>query len=275
MPQESRAEQSGHSCDFHTVTGVQELMAMTTFNRLAVIKPWPHEHMRASKNFQKWKVLHTCYSHFLRKHKHTIWSVRWTSDAEYFLNPIIYLFGNIIDIEHDLTFLQKNGNSPSSNGKLICNCSLSVKTCSVKFLFFVFLQKPASSTSTQHPWGETSTIINTTSCLSLSSTSCFLRFFFHLIRAVRKMTLRQSGSSPESGFRRTNPSPNMRQKKGKRSLSYFSLYVTLRWWNRSDLSSLHQGLFFLSFSFIFKHGNHTTHAHTQTHSSFLHHALAQ
>nr|XP_046248538.1 guanine nucleotide exchange factor DBS isoform X6 [Scatophagus argus] len=35
------------------------------------------------------------------------------------------------------------------------------------------------------------------------------------IRNVRKMALRQSdSSSPESGFRRTNPSPNMRQKKG-------------------------------------------------------------
>lgn len=38
-------------------------------------------------------------------------------------------------------------------------------------------------------------------------------------RNVRKMALRQSdSSSPESGFRRTNPSPNMRQKKGERSL---------------------------------------------------------
>ncbi|XP_041647988.1 guanine nucleotide exchange factor DBS isoform X2 [Cheilinus undulatus] len=35
------------------------------------------------------------------------------------------------------------------------------------------------------------------------------------MRNVRKMALRQSdSSSPESGFRRTNPSPNMRQKKG-------------------------------------------------------------
>nr|XP_033478294.1 guanine nucleotide exchange factor DBS isoform X6 [Epinephelus lanceolatus] len=35
------------------------------------------------------------------------------------------------------------------------------------------------------------------------------------MRNVRKMTLRQSdSSSPESGFRRTNPSPNLRQKRG-------------------------------------------------------------
>lgn len=35
------------------------------------------------------------------------------------------------------------------------------------------------------------------------------------MRNVRKMALRQSdSSSPESGFRRTNPSPNMRQKRG-------------------------------------------------------------
>lgn len=35
------------------------------------------------------------------------------------------------------------------------------------------------------------------------------------MRNVRKMALRQSdSSSPESGFRRANPSPNMRQKKG-------------------------------------------------------------
>ncbi|MEQ2229723.1 hypothetical protein ILYODFUR_021815, partial [Ilyodon furcidens] len=36
------------------------------------------------------------------------------------------------------------------------------------------------------------------------------------MRNVRKMALRQSdSSSPESGFRRANPSPNMRQKKGQ------------------------------------------------------------
>nr|XP_046248540.1 guanine nucleotide exchange factor DBS isoform X8 [Scatophagus argus] len=40
------------------------------------------------------------------------------------------------------------------------------------------------------------------------------------IRNVRKMALRQSdSSSPESGFRRTNPSPNMRQKKVDASAS--------------------------------------------------------
>ncbi|CAB1452160.1 unnamed protein product [Pleuronectes platessa] len=34
-------------------------------------------------------------------------------------------------------------------------------------------------------------------------------------RSVRKLALRQSdSSSPESGFRRSNPSPNMRQKRG-------------------------------------------------------------
>uniref|UniRef100_A0A3Q3E4T7 MCF.2 cell line derived transforming sequence-like 2 n=1 Tax=Labrus bergylta TaxID=56723 RepID=A0A3Q3E4T7_9LABR len=38
--------------------------------------------------------------------------------------------------------------------------------------------------------------------------------FKHSLKNVRKMALRQSdSSSPESGFRRTNPSPNMRQKR--------------------------------------------------------------
>ncbi|XP_070764327.1 guanine nucleotide exchange factor DBS [Enoplosus armatus] len=42
-----------------------------------------------------------------------------------------------------------------------------------------------------------------------------LNIFGPPMRNVRKMVLRQSdSSSPESGFRRTNPSPNMRQKKG-------------------------------------------------------------
>ncbi|TMS20473.1 hypothetical protein E3U43_006966, partial [Larimichthys crocea] len=47
-----------------------------------------------------------------------------------------------------------------------------------------------------------------------------LNIFGAPMRNVRKMALRQSdSSSPESGFRRSNPSPNMRQKRGPLSAS--------------------------------------------------------
>lgn len=118
------------------------------------------------------------------------------------------------------------------------------KTCSVKFLFSCFCRsQPAQHLpSTHEVRPPPSSVPLTVSRHLLHLVSCV----FHLIRAVRKMALKQSdSSSPESGFHRTNPSPNMRQKKGKRFLSYFSLYLTVRWWVRSDLSSLHEGLFFI------------------------------
>lgn len=54
-------------------------------------------------------------------------------------------------------------------------------------------------------------------CLNIPYTLTYLTLCSN--RNVRKMVLRQSdSSSPESSFRRSNPSPNMRQKRGERPL---------------------------------------------------------